>query len=76
MRGGTLHGSMLLLVPPDRFVTLVSNSSYLDGGLTIFDLSPDGCSIVYSRNTASRPSYLLKKGSPRSLSIVNVCKQK
>jgi hypothetical protein len=76
MRGGMLHGSMLLLIPPDRFVTLVSNSSYLDGSLWIFNLSPDGCSIVYSRNTASRLSSLLNNGSPRSLSIVNVCKQK
>jgi hypothetical protein len=74
MRGGTLHGSMLLLIPPDRFVTVVSNSSYLNGGLSIFDLSPDGCSIVYSRNTASRLSNLLDKGSPRTLSIVNVCR--
>jgi hypothetical protein len=76
MRGGTLHGSMLLLTPPDRLVTLVSNSSYLGGSLWIFDLSPDGCSIVYSRNTASRLSYLLDNGSRQSLSIVNVCKQK
>jgi hypothetical protein len=76
MHGGTLHDSMLLLVPPDRFVTVVKTSSYPNGKLWIFDLSPDGCSIVYSHNTASRLSYLLDSGSSQSLSIVNVCKQK
>jgi hypothetical protein len=76
LRGGTLHGSMGLVLPSGEFARLVEHSNYLTGGMFVLGLSPDGCTIAYSQVTASRPVHALSALKPqRFLSLVNVCKQ-
>lgn len=77
LRGGTLHGSMGLVLPSGEFAPLLDHSNYLTGGMFVLSLSPDGCTIAYSQVTASRLALALSvRGPPqRFLSFVNVCRQ-